>query len=169
VVFLFEYWRDFSVFCPGSYMYFGFLSEVYFQECFRCMSRCWLSTGVKWYICWFSRHFLLCRYLISSLILMLGILCCVYLWAGEVLGTFILAQAGISCLLKHWWLKTPWWWHESVETSRSIDYAKRLLWYINFYDTTVHFLVIIKNHFQMFPSYGVQLISYMDCANSQFF
>jgi hypothetical protein len=30
-------------------------------------------------------------YFIMSLILMLGILCCVYLWAGEVFGTFILA------------------------------------------------------------------------------
>jgi hypothetical protein len=36
-----------------------------------------------------------------SLILKLGILCCVYLLAGEVLGTFILAYVGISCFLRH--------------------------------------------------------------------
>jgi len=47
--------------------------------------KCW------WYICKFSRCFLQCKYLISSLILIAGILCCVYLCAGEVLGIFILA------------------------------------------------------------------------------
>ena len=38
------------------------------------------------------------KYLISSLILKLGILRCVYLWDGKVLGTFILAYVGISFL-----------------------------------------------------------------------
>ena len=45
--------------------------------------------------------FFMCKYSISSLILKLGILRSVYLWAGEVLGTFILAYVGISCFLRH--------------------------------------------------------------------
>jgi hypothetical protein len=36
------------------------------------------------------------RNLISSLILKLGTLCCVYLDAGEVFGTFILAYTGVK-------------------------------------------------------------------------
>ena len=32
--------------------------------------------------------------------LMSGILCCVYLCAGEVLGTFILAYEGVSCFFE---------------------------------------------------------------------
>ena len=45
------------------------------------------------------------RYLISSLNLILVILCCVYLDAVEVLGIFILALFGVSCLIRHVRLK----------------------------------------------------------------
>jgi hypothetical protein len=37
-----------------------------------------------------------CRYVNSSLILMLGTLCCVYLLDGDVFVTFILAYFGVN-------------------------------------------------------------------------
>ena len=39
--------------------------------------------------------------LISSLILILIIFSCVYFWAGDVLGTFMLAQEGVSRFFRH--------------------------------------------------------------------
>jgi len=47
-------------------------------------------------ICWFNCCFLVCRYVNSSFILMLGILCCAYLEAGDVFGTFLLAYFGVN-------------------------------------------------------------------------
>jgi hypothetical protein len=47
----------------------------------------------------------LCRYLISSLILMFVIFCCVYLWAGEMVVIFISALEGVSRFLRHCSLK----------------------------------------------------------------
>ena len=58
----------------------------------------------RWYICKLSLCFLECRNVVSSLIRLLVILCCVYMCAGEVLGTLILAQE-VDSFLRHCLLK----------------------------------------------------------------
>ena len=80
-------------FCSFSSIVCWIYSHVLFQALakFRC----------RWCTCCFQCCFFIYKYLISSLILMLGTLCCVCLKAGEVFRTFILAYVGINCSLRH--------------------------------------------------------------------
>ena len=87
-----------------------------------CASSCNFSSIVLWmyshelsqklvramwreYISRVNFCFLMCRYFISSLIRIFVIFFWVCLWAGEVLGIFMLAYVGVSCFFRHSRLK----------------------------------------------------------------